>query len=186
MPKVGVPEFDQLLDHRHGVFAGRRRIAGAVREEDAVGLERHDIFRRGLRRHYCDLAAGAGEQAQNIALDAVVERDHVEFRIGLPRIAFVPGPRRLVPGKALRACHHGHQVHADEAGPILRLFLERGHVELARWLVRDHCVRHAFDADQRGERARVDAGKPDDAARLQPIVEVFGRPVVRGLRDRAV
>ena len=52
--------------------------------------------------------------------------------------------------------------------------------------MRDHGIRHALDADQRGQRARVDAGKPDDAARLQPVVEVPRRPVVRGLRDRAV
>ncbi len=71
-------------------------------------------------------------------------------------------------------------------GQSFASFFSAAQVELARRLVRDHGVGHALDADQRGERARVDAGKPDDAARLQPVVEMPGRPVVRGLRDRAV
>ena len=121
MPKVGVPEFDQLLDHRHGVFAGRRRIARAVRQEHAVRLERHDVLGRGLGRHHRHLAAGAGEQAQDVALDAVVDRDHVEFRIGLAAEALAPDPRRLVPGEALAARHHRHQIHADEARPFASL-----------------------------------------------------------------
>ena len=39
---------------------------------------------------------------------------------------------------------------------------------------------------QAGERAGVDAGEPDDAARLEPVVEVAGRAVIRGLGDRGV
>ena len=35
-------------DHRHGVFAGRGRVAGAVRQENAVRLEREDVLGRGL------------------------------------------------------------------------------------------------------------------------------------------
>ena len=53
-------------------------------------------------------------------------------------------------------------------------------------LVRDHRVRHALDADEARERAGVDAGEPDDAARLQPLVEVAGRAVVRRSADRGV
>ena len=52
--------------------------------------------------------------------------------------------------------------------------------------MRDHGVRHAVDANQRGERAGVDAGETDDAARLQPVIEVFGRAVVRRCGDGAM
>jgi hypothetical protein len=38
MPKTGRSVVEHALDHRHGVVAGRRRIAGAVRQEDAVGV----------------------------------------------------------------------------------------------------------------------------------------------------
>ena len=44
-------------------------------------------------------------------------------------------------------------------------------------------VGHALLADERGQRARVDAGDADDAARLQPLVEVPGGAVVRRIGD---
>src|SRR5260370_6834039 len=37
--------FDDVADDRHGVFAGGGRIAGTVRQEDAVGLIAHDAVR---------------------------------------------------------------------------------------------------------------------------------------------
>ena len=148
MPKVGVPEFDQFFDDRHRVFAGRRRIARAIGEENPVRLQRHDVFGRSLGRDDRDLAASAGEEAENVALDAVVDRDDVEFRICQPRIALVPGPRCFVPGETLAARHHRHEVHADEARPFLGFFLQRREIELARRLVRDDGVGHSLDADQ--------------------------------------
>ncbi len=48
IPKVGAAAVDQLLDHRHGIFAGRRRIAWAVGEKHAVGLQREDVLGAGL------------------------------------------------------------------------------------------------------------------------------------------
>ena len=65
-------------------------------------------------------------------------------------------------------------------------FFERGKIEFATGLVRDHRVRHAVDADQRGERAGIDAGQPDDAASFQPVVEMAGGTIVRRRGDRAV
>ena len=137
----------------------------------------------GHDRH---LAALAGELAQDVALDAVVDGHHVELRGVLPAVALVPFPRRLVPGEALARRHHRHQIHAVEPRPRARFLLERVEVEPARRLVRDHGVRHAVDANAAGERAGVDAGDTDDAARLEPLVEVAGRAVVRGLGDRGV
>ena len=184
--KRGRAAIDQLLDHRHGVLPGRRRIARPIRQEHAVGLERHDVLGRGLGRHHRHLAARTGEQAQNVALDAVVDGDHVEIRTCLAAEALPPHPRRLVPGKALPRGHHRYQVHADQAGPGRGFFLQRGEIEFAVARVRDHGIRHALDADQRGQRAGIDAAKPDNAARLQPVVEVAGGAVVRRRRDGAV
>ena len=186
MPKVGVPEFDQFPDHRHGVFAGRRRIARAVRQEHAVGLERQDVLGRSLGRHHRHLAARPGEQAQDVALDAVVDRHHVEFRMLLAAEALIPFPRRLLPGEALAGCDHRHQVHADQARPCRGFLLQRGEIERAVRRVRDHGIGHALLADQRGERAGIDAGEPDNAARAQPVVQIAGGAVVRGRRDGAV
>ena len=110
----------------------------------------------------------------------------MELRVLLPPVTAVPLPRRLVPSEALSRRHHGHQIHAHQARPFARFPLERVEVELARGLVRDHRVRHALDADAARERAGVDAGKPDDAARLEPLLEMPRRAVVRRLRDRGV
>ncbi len=52
--------------------------------------------------------------------------------------------------------------------------------------MRDHCVGHALLADQRGERAGVDAGKADDAAGFEPVVEVARGAVVRRRGDVGV
>ncbi|ENN87868.1 hypothetical protein RHSP_48471 [Rhizobium freirei PRF 81] len=47
----------------------------------------------------------------------------------------------------------------------------------------DHAVRHAVLADPGGEGTGVDAAEADDAARLKPLVEVLGGPVVRRIGD---
>ena len=49
--------------------------------------------------------------------------------------------------------------------------------------MRDHRVGHALLADERGQRAGVDAGDGDDAARLQPVVEVLASAPARWLGD---
>lgn len=57
-------------------------------------------------------------------------------------------------------------------------------------IVSDHAVRHAVLTDPGGEGAGVDAAEADDAAGLQPLVEMLGGTVVRwignvGLEDDA-
>ncbi len=49
--------------------------------------------------------------------------------------------------------------------------------------MRDNGVGHALLADQRGQRAGVDARQGDDAALLQPLVEVAGGAVVGRVGD---
>ena len=71
-------------------------------------------------------------------------------------------------------------------GQRFRLALERVDIEAAGRLVGDHRVRHALFADECGEGAGVDAGKPDDAAAFQPGIEVACGAVVRRRRDRGM
>ena len=175
---------DELPDLRHGIDAGRRRIARPVRQEHAVGLARQHLLGGRRRRHHRELAAGGGELAQDVALQAVVDGDDMEAWAGLLPIAFVPPPLGLVPAIALAARHILGEVEPDHAGEGGELALQRRKIELAVRRVRDHRVRHALLADQRGQRARVDAGDGDDAARLQPVVELLRRAVVGGARDR--
>jgi hypothetical protein len=49
--------------------------------------------------------------------------------------------------------------------------------------VGDDAVGHALFADAGGQRAGIDAGDADDVALLEPGVEPFDRPVVRGVGD---
>jgi hypothetical protein len=63
--------------------------------------------------------------------------------------------------------------------------LSAGEVEAAVGGVRDDAVRHTLLADEIGQRAGVDAGEADDAARRQPAVEAAHGAIVRRLGDGA-
>ncbi len=52
--------------------------------------------------------------------------------------------------------------------------------------MRDHRVRHALFANERGQRAGIEPGKPDDAAAFQPGVEIARGAIVRRGRDRGM
>ena len=56
--EYGLAGCDELLDLRHGIRTRRRRVSGAVRQEDAVGIACQHLI--GLRggRHHRHLAAG--------------------------------------------------------------------------------------------------------------------------------
>jgi hypothetical protein len=90
---------DQLLDDWHGIFAGSRRVARAVRQKDAIRLHGKYIFGARRRRHHRDLAVETGKKAQDIALDAVIEADDVILGVAGPEfaVALVPHPRCLRP-----------------------------------------------------------------------------------------
>jgi hypothetical protein len=49
--------------------------------------------------------------------------------------------------------------------------------------MRNHGIGHAPGTDQRGQRASVDAGQPNDAARFQPLIEMARGAVVGGIGD---
>ncbi len=55
----------------------RLGIAGAVGEEDAVGIQRQHVFGGGERRDHGDAAARLHQAAQNVVLDAEIVGDHV-------------------------------------------------------------------------------------------------------------
>ena len=91
----------QFLDDRNGIFAGGGRVARAVGEEDAIGIERQDVLGGRGRGHDGDVAAGLGEQAQDVALHAVVDGDDLELVALALAVAGRPDPGGLVPVVAL-------------------------------------------------------------------------------------
>ncbi len=80
MPKTGVLpiRLPNVLDLRCERFG----VAGAVREEDAVGLEGEHIFGGSERGHHRHVAAGVDEAAKDVVLDAEVVGDDVKLRVG--------------------------------------------------------------------------------------------------------
>ncbi len=156
----------QILDHRHGIFAGRLRVAGTVGKEDAVRLHGQDFFRAGLGRHDGDLGAETGEQAQDVALDAIVDRHHVQRRRVLFAKTLVPGPGRLAPDRGLARGDFLGEVQPDQTRPGSGAALQVVKVEDAIGRVGNDGVGHAFLTDQHCESASVDTRKRDDAALL--------------------
>ena len=87
MPNSGFLVSSILPDHRHRIFARRRRVARAVRQEEAVRLVRHDLFERRGRRNDRHPGSGLDQQGpEDVALVAIIHRNDVGARIlPLPR-----------------------------------------------------------------------------------------------------
>src|SRR5690606_23586872 len=111
--------FEEHARGRDGVIA-RLRVARAVGQEYAVGIELEHFFGGRLGRHQRDAAATVGHQAQDVVLDAEVVGHDVEavlrgLAIALPQL---PGAFRPV---LLRLDgHHLGQVDAGHAGVAAR------------------------------------------------------------------
>ena len=183
MPKVGNRPVDQRANHRHRIFARGRRIAGAVGQEHAVRIERQHFLGGGGGGQHRHLAAGPRQQAQDVALHAVVDGDHVIPRIVLVAIALRPHPGGLVPVEALGRGDAGHQVHALQPRPGLGLCFEGLHVEHAVGGMGDDGIGHAAFADEGGQGAGVDARNAGNAAGLQPLIEMARGAVVGRVGD---
>ena len=66
-----------------------------------------------------------GQQAQNVALDAIIDHGGAQGRLGFLAIALVPGPRRLAPFVGLARGDLLGEVEAFQAGKALRLLEQR-------------------------------------------------------------
>ncbi len=124
-PEHRLAAVDQLPDLGHGVDAGGRGIAGTVGQQDPVRRQRQHLLGGRRRGHHGHPAAEAGEAAQDVALHAVVDGDHVRPPAVAAAVALAPGPAGLVPAVALAARDLAGEVHALEPGPGLRPRLQR-------------------------------------------------------------
>src|SRR5436309_1959935 len=73
--------FAEQLAHRPDAVSHRRWIAGAIGEEDAVGLESQCLGGGRRRRNHGDAAATLGQQPQDIALYPEVVGDDMELSL---------------------------------------------------------------------------------------------------------
>ena len=178
----------QLLDLRHRIGAGRRRIARPVRQEHPVGIVRQDLVRRGLGRHHRHPAALGDQIAQDVALGPEIHRDHVELGVGgrleavvLPVIGEAPQP--AVPGVGLGAGHGLGQIHTGQARPLRRQLLQRRNIEGPVRAVLQGRVRRAAVADPAGQPAGIDARDARQIDARQPVVQMAVGPIVGRIGD---
>ena len=190
MPEADAEEGDarieKLADDRRGVLGRGRRIARPVGQEDAVGPHGEDVGCGRVARHHAHTGARVRQEAQNVALGAVVERHDMRALAlaGLP-VPLSERPRRLAPFGSVRGRGGLGEVEPFEAAPFGGLGLEGLPVEAAVGRVRDDGVERALLAQPRRQRPRVDACHGNDAACAKPLVE-GGRRAVRGWRGRSV
>src|SRR5262249_22752913 len=131
-------------------------------------------------RNYRHLAAGVGQATQDVALGTVVDRDDVIARLVELAVTLAERPGRLVPVVGLLGRDFDRQVHAVEAGPLLRHLAQPGNIELAVRRMHDDAIGRATVAHAAGNLARVDAAYTGQIVALQPVVErLGGAPVGR-------
>ena len=182
---------EELLNIFDGVADGLG-ITGSVREEDAIGLEFHDVFGGRLRGHDPDIAVVIDEKAQDILLDAeVVGRDTEFARVGNSTgLAHGFGPRRNgeLDGAFLPAVGF---FAGDVAGEFLpghqrNLFCFMDQLLGGRAVRGYNAAKRADVANVADERAGVDIPDGGNFVAIQIELGGFGgAPVRRDLRKLA-
>ena len=117
----GLAAGDQGLDFRHRILASRCRIAGAVGQHDTVWIARQNVGGAGVGGHDRDVGPDAGQGAQNVALNAIVDDHDLIFGLSGLGIALWPSPKALVEGEGLAAACILGQIQTDNAAPRLGL-----------------------------------------------------------------
>ena len=153
-------------------------VAGAVREEDAVGLESEHIFGRGLCGDDGHAAAFVGEHAQDIFLDAVVVGDDVQVGagddfVGVERVGTI-----LLPLVAVFGGDDAGEVGAVHFGDGAGLFDEDVGVGFDGG---DDAAHDAVGAEMADEGAGVDLGDDRDVVVLEVFVGNATRAPVGGV-----
>jgi len=157
------------------------RIAGAVGEEDAIGIFFEDFLGCGGGGNDGDFAAELAEVAGDIPLHAVVDGDDVGAIVGgcgiFRGIEVVEGVESLVPFEGFFGDDFLNEVSSDESGTGLGLGDEGLIVEVGGG---EYAFHSSPDAESADEGAGVDALNADDAGFLEVFVEAFGGAIVAG------
>ena len=171
--------FEQALDHRHRIFARRRRVARPVRQEHAIGLQREHFVERSTRGHDGDLRPRLHEVAEDVVLGAVVDRN--DMRLGGLALAIAEAELPVAAGPVFIAFagHAGDEIEPLEPAPFGGLCLQCRKVEFAARAVRDHRIGRTGDADAAGQRARIDTRQADLAVVLHPFDKFVLRAEIR-------
>ena len=179
------------LSRRRDRVAAGLRIARSIAEEEPVGCELQHLDGRGPGRHHGQPAAPARQHAQDVALDAEVERHHVQARRGLPaetRLAARTGqlPFGLGPLVGLGRADDAGQVEPGHARRGASTRDRVGAVACCQGLAqrqrKNAAVLCAARAQDAGQLARVDAGDRHRAFVAQVPPQSACAAEVRGAR----
>ena len=164
-----------VLDHGHGVCAGRRRVARTVAKKKPIGTMGQDVFGGGRCRHHGDLAPLCREATQDVLFGPEIDGDDMVFGRRLGAVALAQFPHRGVPGIGLGAGHVLGQVQALEPGKALGHGNEGRNVEGAVVFIGDDAVGRPAVADQPGQAPGIDPGDRRQVMGFQPSVQMLGR-----------
>src|SRR6266446_6215055 len=174
----------QVAQYRHGVKAGRGRVARPVRQKNPVGTMAQNVFCRGSTRDHGDAAAMGCEHSQDVALCTVIYCNDVMARMLLSAVADPAFPHGLGPSISLSAGYLDSKIHPFETRPRKGARMERGNVEIALRIVADGPVWRPDIANPSRQAPRIDPGDPDQTMRCQPGIERRACAVARSLGDR--
>ena len=183
MPNTGNSVVSKhFFDHRNGIFAGRRRVAGAVGQEHAVGVMRQHLGRRRRRGQNGHLAAGRGQTAQDVAFGAIIECNDLVGRRFLPLIPIGPGPTHFIPAIALGAGDILGQIHTLQPGKTTRGSDQRFDIEITLGIMGQRHMRSALADGSRGSgggyrrhRWRCGRGGPASLSAPRPTASLMAR-----------
>lgn len=166
----GLAAVNQFSHRGDGVIAGLG-VAGAVGEEDAVGVHTEHVLRRGLRGHHGQPAAACGEHAQDIGFHAEIVGHNVIGLFGGGNEALAELPFAFRPFVAFSTADFFGQIfahHAAEGGNQLPGFFHGGVCA-----GEDGAGLGAFVAQDTGEAAGVDVGDGNGLVAHQVVLQAF-------------
>ena len=175
---------DQLANVGH-LGDQRFGIAGAVRQENAVGRQAEHVFGGSERRNHRDAAASVHQAAQNIVLDTEIVCHHVVADLRLPAhpLRWRARFHRCGPFVWFARAHPAGQIepgHGRDGAGFLHQALR------VRFHRRENPAHHATAAQMAHQRARIQIGNDGHAARVQKLAgHRIGAPVARHGRELA-
>src|SRR6516164_1128201 len=155
---------DEVTQHRNRISGSRRGVAGAVRQEDAVGPVAQHLLGGGGRRNHGYLAPMRGEHPQDVAFSPVIDRYDVMARAPLHPIAVLAVPNRLGPLITLATAYFLGEIHALETGPIEGSRPKLRDIEPPVRLMGNGAIGRSEIANAPGQPPGIDPGNAD-----QPI-----------------
>ena len=177
--KVGLG--NHVFDHRHGINAGCRRIAGAIGQENPIGVMGHHIVKSGGCRQNGHIATRRGKAAQDVALGTVIDGNDLVFRVGLRGISLGPGPPHFVPAVGLRAGHVFGQIRTFQAGKPAGCCNQCFDVEIAFGIMGERGMGGPLLADGAGQAAGINTADRDAAPCRQPFGQRLDRTPAAGV-----